>query len=531
MGPTAGDQRQLASDSIAWVSDQPPSRWHTWLAIGVAACAFLGFLVILPFADARLAHLNALFPTLDAIVFVTDLVTAVLLFAQLSISRSKSLLALAGGYLFTALIVVPHALTFAGAFSPTGLLGAGIQTGSWLFIFWHIGFSAALLAYALLRLGRTSETIATTSPARMITAVVVSLMALVIGLTWLATSGAYLLPAIILDETRISPIVRYPIWFTVLLSASALLALAFHTRRTVLDQWLMVVAFVSIGELAFSGLIPTVRFSAGFYAGRAFSLLTSSILLIVLLEETMRLYARLFRANEMLRREQDNKMMNLEAMAASIAHEVRQPLTVIGVNGATALEFLDRNPPDVKEAADVVSEMMASSEAANQVFTNMRTLFSREELQKAPVDVNDLVLETLVALRFDLARHRIATQVELASPLASILGNKSQLREVITNLVLNAIEAMESADGDRTLKLRTSPHGNGAIELAIEDSGRGFEEQAVDRSFEAFVTTKTKGMGLGLAICRLIAERHGGSIFASNLTQRGARVQVILPAG
>ena len=95
--------------------------------------------------------LNALFPSLDAIVFVTELITSALLFAQFSIFGSPALFALASGYLFTALIVIPHALTFRGAFSPTGLLGAGIQTGSWLFIFWHVGFAVALLAYALLR--------------------------------------------------------------------------------------------------------------------------------------------------------------------------------------------------------------------------------------------------------------------------------------------------------------------------------------------------------------------------------------------
>ena len=109
--------------------------------------------MIAPFAGKPLGALNIFFPLLDAIVFVTDLITAVLLFSQFSISGSRPLLALANGYLFTALIVIPHALTFTGAFSPTGLLGANIQTGSWLFIFWHIGFAAALLAYALLAIG------------------------------------------------------------------------------------------------------------------------------------------------------------------------------------------------------------------------------------------------------------------------------------------------------------------------------------------------------------------------------------------
>ena len=131
-------------------------------------------------------------------MFVSDLVTAVLLYAQFSISRSRALLALATGYLFTALIVIPHALTFAGAFSPTGLLGANIQTGSWLFIFWHIGFSAALLAYAVLREEWFAAHVSKVRPLPAIGWSTAGVIGLVCALTWLATAGATLLPPIIL---------------------------------------------------------------------------------------------------------------------------------------------------------------------------------------------------------------------------------------------------------------------------------------------------------------------------------------------
>ena len=143
--------REETSGADTWLVDVRPTARQSRLVFAVAALALGGFVAAAPFSSRPLAALNALFPSLDAIVFVTDLVTAVLLFAQYSISRSRSLFALATGYLFTACIVVPHALTFAGAFTPAGLLGAGIQTGSWLFIFWHIGFAAGLLAYAVLR--------------------------------------------------------------------------------------------------------------------------------------------------------------------------------------------------------------------------------------------------------------------------------------------------------------------------------------------------------------------------------------------
>ena len=125
----------------------PPTTRQTCAALIVSAAVLIAFACFTPFASTPLAQLNAFFPALDAIVFIADLVTAVLLFTQFASSRSCAVLALANGYLFTALIVVPHALTFAGAFSTTGLLGAGLQTGSWLFIFWHLGYGLSLVAY------------------------------------------------------------------------------------------------------------------------------------------------------------------------------------------------------------------------------------------------------------------------------------------------------------------------------------------------------------------------------------------------
>src|SRR5215475_5130900 len=168
------------------LSDLPPTALQTWSAVAIAAIVLIAFMALAPFAGMPLGALNIFFPLLDAFVFVTDLVTAVLLFSQFAISGSRPLLALASGYLFTGLIVVPHALTFTGAFSATGLLGANIQTGSWLFIFWHIGFATALLAYALLSFNNPTRAVL---PGRERSAIgwsIAGAIALTCGLTWLA---------------------------------------------------------------------------------------------------------------------------------------------------------------------------------------------------------------------------------------------------------------------------------------------------------------------------------------------------------
>ena len=226
-------------------------------------------------------------------------------------------LVLAGGYLFTALIVIPHALTFTGAFSPTGLLGANIQTGSWLFIFWHLGFAAAPLAYAVLRKDQQPDPPSELSALPAIGWTVAIVLVLVCGLTWLATAGASLLPPIILDRTRISPIVIYPISFTILMSAAALVVLLVRPR-TVLAQWLVVVNLVFIGELAFSGLLPSVRFSAGFYAGRVFFARDGEHCPDRSARRDDAALCTTGAPNAALQRERNNKLANLEAMAALI---------------------------------------------------------------------------------------------------------------------------------------------------------------------------------------------------------------------
>jgi len=509
-----------------WLDLPPSARQRRW-ALVITAVVLAGFVAVIPVATRPMAELNAFFPSLDAIVFVSDVVTAVLLYAQFSISRSRALLALATGYLFTASIVIPHALTFAGAFTSTGLLGANIQTGSWLFIFWHIGFAAALLAYALLREEKIAATLSSLRTVPAIGWSVAGVVALVCILTWLATAGATLLPPIILDQRRISPIVVYPISFAILISLVALLLLL-RRHRSLLDLWLAVVALVAILELAFSGLIPTVRFSAGFYAGRAFSLLTASIVLVVLLNETTRLYMRLARSNALLRREQDNKLMNLEAMASSIVHEVKQPLAAIAALGGAAELFLKKSPPDLARAEATVGRIVEAGQRANEVLEGVHSLFAKHDAHRAPVDMNDLIAEVVRALQPDFDGHSVETRLDLDAALPAVAGHKGQLREVIINLINNALEAMASADGRRILKIRTEPTAGGAA-IAVEDTGPGIGPDSAQGIFDAFVSTKPQGMGLGLAICRMIVDRHQGELSFSAASPHGAIFRVVLP--
>jgi signal transduction histidine kinase len=505
--------------------DLPPTLRQTRSALAVVAVLFLAFGITAPFAATPLPQFAAFIPFLNATILVTDSITALLLFAQFSIYRSYALLTLAAGYLFTALIVIPHALTFPGAFAPTGLLGAGLQSTAWLYIFWHLGFPTALLAYAWLshekRARRTAQGLIRSS----IGWCVAITMSLVFGLAWLAIAGDPLLPRLFLDATRLSPLGRYGTTFDLLICALALGAL-WVRRRSVLDLWLMVVACALIGELA----LTVVRFSLGFYASRIFSLTTSTVVLIILLAETTRLYARLAHSNMLLQRERNNKLMNLEAVVASISHELKQPLAAIVLGGDVALRSLKRAPPDLEKARSTLNRIVSDGLRAGQVFNNIRDLFKTTDQEGAPVDVNEMALETLGVLREELKKHRIETRTELMPEPLVVMDHRGQLEEILINLIRNAIEAMDAIDNrTRVLQLSTQTRGRDAVVIAVEDTGPGIDPEKLDSIFDAFVTTKQQGMGLGLAICRLMIERHGGQLSALSGNKGGARFEIVLP--
>ena len=231
-----------------------------------------------------------------------------------------------------------------------------------------------------------------------------------------------------------------------------------------------------------------------------------------------------------LERERDNKLTNVEAIMAAIAHEVRQPLMAIAINGSAARRFLARVPADIDEVAANLDRIIKDSRRASEVFDSILALFRREDQERQPINVNEVALEVLQSSRGELDEHRVTTRTELASELPLISGHKGQLQQVISNLVQNAIEAMDSTtDRDRVLRVRTGLQNSDAIVFAVEDSGPGFDPKQLSRIFDAFFTTKSHGVGLGLAICRMIVQRHGGQLTAASDGNNGARFQFVLP--
>jgi PAS domain S-box-containing protein len=274
------------------LSSLAPSLAQKRLALGVVLVLLVAFLLTAgPFSSVQLVRIDAFVPAYASAMFVNDSITAVLLFAQFSILRSRALLAIASGYVFTALMLVPWMLTFPGVFASSGLLGAGLQSTAWLYILWHAGFPAFVIAYALLKEGDATKRLWQGSVHVAILSSVAMTAGIVCAAAFLVTAGQELLPRLMLDTVRFSALWSYAAGFA-LLCYVLTIAVLWARRRSVLDLWLLVVMCAFVIEMCLISFPVPARYSVGWYGGRICGLLSGSLVLFVLLYEITTLYAR-----------------------------------------------------------------------------------------------------------------------------------------------------------------------------------------------------------------------------------------------
>lgn len=294
-----------SQDRPIFLSDQPASRGECRFAAAVIGCSTLMFVALVPFAKLPLAPVPAFIPIYQSALLINDLITVVFLLGQSQYARGKSLIVLAGGYLFTALLSSVHALTFPGLFVPAGLLGAGVQTTAWLYMFWHGGFPLFVIAYAL---SGTEQPKRAHASMLLMTAAVI---ALVVACAAFATAGQRFLPAIMQGNVHTS-VMRPVVTAVWAINLGAAIAVSRRRPLSILDLWLIVTACAWMFDVGLSALFNIARFDVGFYAGRIYGLAAASLVLIMLLCGHSRLYLQLLK----LHRSEREKSAELQRITA-----------------------------------------------------------------------------------------------------------------------------------------------------------------------------------------------------------------------
>jgi PAS domain S-box-containing protein len=225
-----------------------------------------------------------------------------------------------------------------------------------------------------------------------------------------------------------------------------------------------------------------------------------------------------------------SRVTSLDQLTASIAHEVNQPITGVVSNAEASLRWLRADAPNLDKVREILGQIVKDGMRAGDVINRIRALIKKAPQRMAWVDINEAALDVTTLVRSELLIHGVSLQTEFATGLPLIKGDRVQLQQVILNLTLNAVEAMSGVDeGVREMSISTGRETSNGVLVSVRDSGPGLDSQNVDRLFEAFYTTKSDGLGMGLAICRSIIETHGGRLWAIANEPRGAVFQFTLP--
>ena len=524
---------QATTEWTVFLSTLPASVRERRSAKLVVLVLFVLFLLAAPFAQVKLAEVWPFIPSYQSALLVNDLITAILLFAQFAILGAPALLVLAGGYLFAALMSVPHALSFPRLFGPAGLIGAGPQTTAWLYMIWHAGFPLAVIAYTYLCNGRRVR-----RPWLAVAVTSAIVLATVCGATLLTTVGHELLPAIMRGDayTPVLPIVTGVVWS---LSLVALLILWQRRAYSVLDVWLMVVMSAWLFEIGLSAMLNAGRFDLGFYAGRLYGLMAATLVLLVLLIKTGAVYARMARSFEVERDVRDRQLLELQSelihvarltelgqMVSAIAHEVNQPLTAAGSYVRAGRRLVQSG--DVAKADEALRKGVDQVTRASQVIQRLRQFAKKADGQRGVEDIRQVVEEAAALALLGPEGREVRLGMAFAPDTPPVFIDRVLIQQVLLNLLRNAVEAMQ-ASPRRELTIRTTVSVDRMVEVSVTDSGPGLAADVRDKLFQPFVTTKPAGMGVGLSICRGIVEAHGGRMWLGDNPGGGAAFHFTLP--
>lgn len=565
-----------------WLANSPAGQRERRLALAVVALSALAFVIAAAWAKEPLPAVWAFIPIYQSALVINDLITAVLLFGQSRIARSRALLVLACGYLFTAIATVAHTLTFPGLFAETGLLGGGRQSTAWLYMFWHGGFPLFVMAYVLLRGSRLEPLRNGVRGGIAAAASVAAAIAAALALAALATTGHDALPALMSGAgfTRTQVIVITMVWLSSLI---ALVLLLWRRRPlSVLDLWMAVVMCAWLFDIALSGMLNAARFDLGFYSGRIYGLLAASFVLGRLLLENGVLHARLMNAhakelrrvtelqhlsqrlqsaNEQLgasnRRLEDQSRFKSEFLA-NMSHELRTPLNAIigfsdllkeGMAGA----ITDRQRLFAGHILQSGQHLLA---LINDILDLSKIESGRVEIEYEQVVLQPALAEVLAMVSESAHARRVELRLERRGELGAMQADRRRLKQILLNLLANAVKfspqggqvtvvvglvdrqradsAMPGFRDGMRMPLAAGAHER-FVEISVTDAGIGIAREDLGKLFQPFVqignvvTRNVEGTGLGLVMVHRLVELHGGTVAVTSESGRGSCFTVWLP--
>lgn len=509
--------------------DTPPSRGETRLAQALVGLLLIVLLALWPVSNLRLGEVTAFVPVVDAVMFVGELIIATLLFGQFAVFRSRALLLLASTFVFVALLLVGHALTFPGAFAHEGLLDPGASSTAWLMIIRRMALPIGVILYAVLKESEP-ETREGSGPSPPWTLVgIAGAVALAGATAALAIRGDHLLPQMFVDRTQINHFNLLAFNFSNLALVALAMAVLFMKRSSTLDVWLQVtLAGCLIQSLL--NLPITARFTVGWYSLHLVVLFSHLFMLLALIAESNRLYVRLALSTAARRREREARMMSMDAVAAAISHEVGQPLAAMVLSAKASLNHLTRPQASPDNAIVSLRNTIGAGRRAFEVIRSVRTTFRSELEPLVDFSLNDLVLETTQVLAREFRTNKVSLELMLDKDLPLVRANRIQMQRVLVNLLVNAIEAVcAPRSHGRRVSIRSVGGDTENVLVEISDSGPGVSPEGIMQIFDPFYSTKSTGRGLGLALSRTIVEEHNGRLWASNGAQ-GAVFHLELPS-
>lgn len=561
--------------SLGTLQGAPRRRHLAYLLIAASLLVFAG---LVPFARTQLGALPAFIPLYQSALVVIDMVTAVLLFGQFRILRSRALFLLTAAYAFTALMTLAHTLSFPGLFAPQGLLSGGSQTTVWLYFCWHGGFPLFMIGYALQRERAASAPLTHRSAGLFGLLLVPGAVAALVLLT---TVGHDLLP-VLLEKGRYLPSARPVVLGFWALSLAALALLWRRRQRSVLDLWLVVVMCAWLADVGLSAVFNGGRFDLGFYAGRVYGLIAASLVLIVLLTENGQLYQQLSeslagerarttqarqlslqleRANERLEasNEELQRASRLKSeFLATMSHELRTPLNAI--IGFSELLKDGLAGPMAEKQLRFVGHVHQSGrhllELINDILDLSKIEAGKLEIQLEPVEFEVLLEECLAMMREKLAAKDLRYHGEVPERIGTLDLDQRRFKQVLLNLLTNAIKftpsggeiyvrarrvdrqraatALPGFAGGRRLALSDGEAAS-FLEVSVLDTGVGIGAADLGKLFAPFsqidtaLTRKIEGTGLGLAMVHRLVELHGGTVAVTSEPGRGSCFSFWLP--